>query len=149
MRLFNSEKFQQAFIESVGVGQTSQELRGIADFLIVVLSPESGDSYQAVKAGLLEEADLIVINKSDREGAERLKSIMETITKKEVLNVSAKTNKNIDKIENKIKKSQTKNKRDKDIAETKDFATSLFLEKLNKKIKKEKRLNPLDFKIDI
>ena len=60
-----------------------------------------------------------------------------------------KTNKNIDKLENKIKKSQTKNKRDKDIAETKDFATSLFLEKLNKKIKKEKRLNPLDFKIDI
>ncbi len=52
-------------------------------------------------------------------------------------------------LENKIKKSQTKNKRDKDIAETKDFATSLFLEKLNKKIKKEKRLNPLDFKIHI
>ena len=149
LRLFNSEKFEQAFVESVGVGQTSQELRGIADFLIVVLSPESGDSYQAVKAGLLDEADLIVINKYDREGAERLKSTMETITKKEVLNISAKTNKNIDKLESKIKESQTRNDQDKNIAETKDFATSLFLEKLNKKIKKEKKLNPLDFEIDI
>ena len=74
---------------------------------------------------------------------------MEAITKKEVLAISAKTNKNIEKLEKKIKKSQTKNNRDKNIAETKDFATSIFLEKLEKKIKKEKRLNPLDFKIDI
>lgn len=59
-------------VESVGVGQSEVEVTHAVDLTLVVLSPESGDSVQAMKAGLLEAADLIVINKADRPGAERM-----------------------------------------------------------------------------
>ncbi len=59
-------------VESVGVGQSEVEVTHAVDLTLVVLSPESGDSVQAMKAGLLEAADIIVINKSDRPGAERM-----------------------------------------------------------------------------
>lgn len=59
-------------IETVGVGQTELSIRGIADIVVLVLVPESGDGMQAMKAGLLEIADIIVVNKADHEGAETL-----------------------------------------------------------------------------
>jgi LAO/AO transport system kinase len=59
-------------IETVGVGQSEIEVSRLADCTIVVLSPESGDSIQAIKSGIMEVADLIVINKKDRPGADRL-----------------------------------------------------------------------------
>ncbi|MCH8306137.1 MAG: methylmalonyl Co-A mutase-associated GTPase MeaB [Candidatus Marinimicrobia bacterium] len=57
-------------IETVGVGQSELEVAGTADTTIVVLVPESGDDIQAMKAGLMEIADIFVLNKSDREGAD-------------------------------------------------------------------------------
>lgn len=60
------------FVETVGVGQTEVEIAGLADTTVVVLSPEAGDNVQAMKAGLMEVADVFVINKCDREGAETL-----------------------------------------------------------------------------
>ena len=62
--------FDYIFIETVGVGQSEVEIAGIADTTIIVLVPESGDSIQAMKAGLMEIADIFVINKYDRPGAE-------------------------------------------------------------------------------
>lgn len=59
-------------IETVGVGQTELDITQIADVLVLVLVPESGDAIQALKAGIVELADIIVINKADREGAEGL-----------------------------------------------------------------------------
>lgn len=59
-------------IETVGVGQTELEITGAADTVVVVLVPESGDGVQAMKAGLMEIADIFVINKADRPGADRL-----------------------------------------------------------------------------
>jgi LAO/AO transport system kinase len=59
-------------IESVGVGQVALDIAEIADTTVVVLVPESGDSVQAMKAGLMEIADIFVINKSDLVGAGRL-----------------------------------------------------------------------------
>ncbi len=59
-------------IETVGVGQTEFEIARIADTVVLVLVPESGDDVQALKAGITEVADIIVVNKADREGAERL-----------------------------------------------------------------------------
>jgi len=59
-------------IETVGVGQTELSIRGIADTVVLILVPESGDDMQAMKAGLLEIADIIVVNKADHEGAETL-----------------------------------------------------------------------------
>jgi len=63
--------FERILIETVGVGQSELEVAQTADSTAVVLVPESGDGVQAMKAGLMEIADLFVINKADREGAER------------------------------------------------------------------------------
>ncbi|MFC2046755.1 methylmalonyl Co-A mutase-associated GTPase MeaB [Chloroflexota bacterium] len=59
-------------IETVGVGQTETNIIEIADTVVLVLVPESGDAIQVMKAGLIEVADIIVVNKADHEGAERL-----------------------------------------------------------------------------
>ncbi|MBC8386135.1 MAG: methylmalonyl Co-A mutase-associated GTPase MeaB [Candidatus Cloacimonetes bacterium] len=59
-------------IETVGVGQIELDIAQVCDTTIVVLVPESGDSIQAMKAGLLEVADILVVNKGDRTGSERL-----------------------------------------------------------------------------
>jgi len=63
--------FTRILVETVGVGQSELEVAQTADSTAVVLVPESGDAVQAMKAGLMEIADVFVINKSDREGAER------------------------------------------------------------------------------
>ncbi len=59
-------------IESVGVGQVALDIAEVVDTTVVVLVPESGDSVQAMKAGLMEIADIFVINKADLTGADRL-----------------------------------------------------------------------------
>jgi len=59
-------------IETIGVGQVELDIAQVCDTTIVVLVPESGDSIQAMKAGLLEIADIMVVNKGDREGSENL-----------------------------------------------------------------------------
>ncbi len=58
-------------VETVGVGQDEVEIAGTADTTVVVTVPGLGDDIQALKAGLLEVADILVVNKADREGAER------------------------------------------------------------------------------
>jgi LAO/AO transport system kinase len=63
--------FGRILIETVGVGQSELEVAQTADTTAVVLVPESGDAVQAMKAGLMEIADVFVINKADREGADR------------------------------------------------------------------------------
>ena len=62
--------FDKIIIETVGVGQSEIEIAGLADITIVVLVPESGDEIQTMKAGLMEIADLFVVNKSDRPDAD-------------------------------------------------------------------------------
>jgi LAO/AO transport system kinase len=58
-------------METVGVGQSELDIAGAADTTVVVLVPESGDSIQAMKAGLMEIADFFVLNKADRAGADQ------------------------------------------------------------------------------
>ncbi|MCM2281814.1 MAG: methylmalonyl Co-A mutase-associated GTPase MeaB [Bdellovibrionaceae bacterium] len=70
VRAFDLAKFDLVLIETVGVGQTELEIMNVADLVSVVLVPESGDSIQGMKAGLLEIADLFVVNKADRPGAD-------------------------------------------------------------------------------
>ena len=62
--------------ETVGVGQAEHDVVKVADLVIVVIVPESGDQIQLMKAGLIEIADLFAVNKSDREGAERLAHLL-------------------------------------------------------------------------
>ena len=64
-------------IETVGVGQSELDIARTADTSVVVLVPESGDSIQTLKAGLMEIADVFVVNKSDRPGADRMRSDIE------------------------------------------------------------------------
>jgi LAO/AO transport system kinase len=64
--------FDWILIETVGVGQTELDIMKLADTTVVVLVPESGDSVQAMKAGLMEAADVFVVNKADRSGAPAL-----------------------------------------------------------------------------
>ena len=65
--------------ETVGVGQGEYDVIKVVDLTIVVLVPEAGDDIQLMKAGLIEVADLFVINKSDRDGADRLLKSLNTI----------------------------------------------------------------------
>ena len=61
--------FDYIIIETVGVGQSEIEIAGIADTTVVVSVPESGDDIQTLKSGIMEIADIFVVNKADREGA--------------------------------------------------------------------------------
>jgi LAO/AO transport system kinase len=66
-------------IETVGVGQDEVEIAKLADVTVVVLVPGMGDDVQAIKAGIMEIADVFVINKADQPGAERLESEIKAI----------------------------------------------------------------------
>ena len=72
--VLKSGGFDYIIIETVGVGQSEVEIAGIADITIVVLVPEAGDEIQSIKSGLMEIADIFVINKADREGADTFTS---------------------------------------------------------------------------
>lgn len=73
LRAFDLFEFDIVLIETVGVGQSELEIMNVADLTGVVLVPESGDGIQMMKAGLMEIADLFIVNKFDRPGAESLK----------------------------------------------------------------------------
>jgi LAO/AO transport system kinase len=69
--------FDRILLETVGVGQSELDIARTADSTVVVLVPESGDSIQTLKAGVMEIADVFVVNKSDRPGADRLRNDIE------------------------------------------------------------------------
>lgn len=71
--LMDAFGFDRILLETVGVGQSELEIASQADTTVVVLVPESGDGIQAMKAGLMEVADLFVVNKADRPGADRMR----------------------------------------------------------------------------
>jgi LAO/AO transport system kinase len=68
--IIKAAAFDYVIIETVGVGQSEIEIAGLADITIVVLVPESGDEIQTMKAGLMEIADIFVVNKCDRPDAD-------------------------------------------------------------------------------
>jgi LAO/AO transport system kinase len=68
--LLKSADFDLILIETVGIGQSEIEIAELADICLLVLVPESGDDIQTMKAGVMEIADMFVINKSDRDGAD-------------------------------------------------------------------------------
>lgn len=70
MSVMQVADFDYIIVETVGVGQSEIEIAGLADTTIVVLVPESGDDIQTMKAGLMEIADIFVVNKSDRPDAD-------------------------------------------------------------------------------
>lgn len=73
LRVLDAAGFDVVLVETVGVGQSEVEVAGQADTTIVLLAPGMGDGIQAAKAGILEIGDLYVVNKSDRDGADRVR----------------------------------------------------------------------------
>jgi LAO/AO transport system kinase len=72
LKLLAAAGFEWILLETVGVGQTELDVMRLADTTVVVLVPESGDAIQTMKAGLMEAADVFVVNKADRAGAPAL-----------------------------------------------------------------------------
>lgn len=68
--LLKAAHFDHIIVETVGVGQSEIEIAGLADVTVVVVVPEAGDEVQTMKAGLMEIADVFVVNKSDRPDAD-------------------------------------------------------------------------------
>jgi len=71
IRLLAALSYDVILLETVGVGQSEIEIGAVADPTIVILNPGAGDAIQAAKAGLLEVADIVVVNKADRDGADQ------------------------------------------------------------------------------
>jgi LAO/AO transport system kinase len=71
VKLLAALSYDLIVAETVGVGQSEIEIAAIADPTVVILNPGAGDAVQAAKAGLLEVADIVVVNKADREGADQ------------------------------------------------------------------------------
>ncbi len=68
--LFRTAPLDRVIVETVGVGQSEVEIAGLADVTVVTVVPEAGDEVQTMKAGLMEIADIFVVNKSDRPDAD-------------------------------------------------------------------------------
>ncbi|WP_396903694.1 ArgK/MeaB family GTPase [Mycolicibacterium phlei] len=71
IRLLAALDYGLVVLETVGVGQSEIEIAAVADPTVVILNPGAGDAIQAAKAGLLEVADIVVVNKADRDGADQ------------------------------------------------------------------------------
>ena len=89
IRLLAALSYDLVVLETVGVGQSEIEIAAIADPTIVLLNPGAGDAVQAAKAGLLEVADIVVINKADREGADQTVRDLRAETKAPILKLIA------------------------------------------------------------
>ncbi len=77
--LVDAAGFDVVVIETVGAGQSEVEVAGIAQTTIVVTSPGAGDDVQAIKAGILEVADILVVNKADMEGAKQARRALKAM----------------------------------------------------------------------
>ncbi|HEU4362460.1 MAG TPA: methylmalonyl Co-A mutase-associated GTPase MeaB [Mycobacterium sp.] len=89
IRLLSALAYDVVLVETVGVGQSEIEIAAVADPTIVVLNPGAGDAVQAAKAGLLEVADVVVVNKADREGTAQTVRDLRAETKAPVLTLIA------------------------------------------------------------
>jgi LAO/AO transport system kinase len=75
--LLDAAGFDRILVETVGVGQSELDVARMADSTVLVLVPESGDGIQTLKSGVMEAADLFVVNKADRPGADKLRQEIE------------------------------------------------------------------------
>ena len=79
VRLMGAAGFDRLLVETVGVGQSEVEIMGLADLVVLVVGPSWGDHVQADKAGVVEIADVYVVNKGDRPGAEDVRRALREI----------------------------------------------------------------------
>lgn len=89
IRLLAALSYDLIVLETVGVGQSEIEIAAIADPTVLILNPGAGDAVQAAKAGLLEVADIVVVNKADRDGADQTVRDLRAETKAPILKLVA------------------------------------------------------------
>src|SRR3954454_24909659 len=89
IRLLAALSYDLIVLETVGVGQSEIEIAAVADPTVVILNPGAGDAVQAAKAGLLEVADIVVVNKADREGVDQTVRDLRAETKAPILKLVA------------------------------------------------------------
>ena len=142
--LLRAAPFDYILIETVGIGQSELEIAGIADFTLVTLMPGAGDEIQALKSGVLEIADLFVVNKADHSGTDlfvkNLQSALHYGMKQcEILETIASEGKGIDQVLAAIEKQipVSEQKRDLKLAEK---AYRLILQEKMKAIEKPELL---------
>jgi LAO/AO transport system kinase len=90
IRLLGALGYDVILLETVGVGQSEIEIAAVADPTVVILNPGAGDAVQAAKAGLLEVADIVAVNKADREGADQTVRDLRAETKSPIVRLVAK-----------------------------------------------------------
>jgi LAO/AO transport system kinase len=98
IRLLASISYDLVIIETVGVGQSEIEIAAVADPTIVILNPGAGDAIQAAKAGLLEVADLVIVNKADRDGADQTVRDLRAETQAPILKLVASQGEGVDEV---------------------------------------------------
>ncbi len=79
LNIMDRHHFDDVLVETVGIGQTDHAVHALVDTVVLVLVPESGDTIQAMKAGILELAHIYVVNKSDRPNAAQLRASLEGV----------------------------------------------------------------------
>jgi LAO/AO transport system kinase len=89
IRLLAAIGYDVILLETVGVGQSEIEIAAVADPTVVILNPGAGDAVQAAKAGVLEVADIVAVNKADREGAEQTVRDLRAETKVPIVSLVA------------------------------------------------------------
>lgn len=89
IRLLGAIGYHVILLETVGVGQSEIEIAAVADPTVVVLNPGAGDAVQAAKAGVLEVADIVAVNKADRDGAEQTVRDLRAETKAPIVSLVA------------------------------------------------------------
>jgi LAO/AO transport system kinase len=89
VRLLGAIGYHVVLLETVGVGQSEIEIAAVADPTVVILNPGAGDAVQAAKAGVLEVADIVAVNKADRDGAEQTVRDLRAETKAPIVSLIA------------------------------------------------------------
>lgn len=98
IRLLAALHYDIVVLETVGVGQSEIEIAAVADPTVAILNPGAGDAIQAAKAGLLEIADIIVVNKADRDGADQTARDLHIETGLPILKIIASQNVGIEEL---------------------------------------------------
>jgi LAO/AO transport system kinase len=150
IRILEYSGFNPIIIESVGAGQTEVEISNIADIIVVVFNPNTGDSIQTIKAGLTEIGDIYIVNKSDLSGTNQLfDAVLDFIGDSErnpvILKTSVKKNSGISefaKILKDMMDSKKKFKKEKDLerleVELKDIVLNNIKEKMDDMLNSDK-----------
>jgi LAO/AO transport system kinase len=150
IRILEYSGFNPIIIESVGAGQTEVEISNIADIIVVVFNPNTGDSIQTIKAGLTEIGDIYIVNKSDLSGTNQLfDAVLDFIGDSErnpvILKTSVKKNSGISefaKILKDMMDSKKKFKKEKDSerleVELKDIVLNNIREKIDEMLNSDK-----------